>query len=154
MLAGIAADLESYDEAARLHGAVAARRQAIGYAQPYVMQPGHDADIAAIVEATGAERYGVLTAEGAAMTWTEALDYVTRGRGEHKRPTTGWASLTPAELGVVTLVAEGLSNQQVAERLFIARRTVATHLTHVFAKLGLSTRTELAAAALRRADRP
>jgi DNA-binding CsgD family transcriptional regulator len=62
----------------------------------------------------------------------------------------GWASLTPTELSVVRLVAEGLSNQQVAERLFVAPRTVGTHLTHVYAKLGISSRTELAVAALRR----
>jgi DNA-binding CsgD family transcriptional regulator len=85
------------------------------------------------------------------VSWSDALAYATRGRGERKRPATGWASLTPAELAVVDLVAEGLSNQQIAERLFIARRTVGTHLTHVFAKLGLSSRAELVAEALRRA---
>jgi DNA-binding CsgD family transcriptional regulator len=84
------------------------------------------------------------------MSWDEAIEYVTRGRGERKRPASGWASLTPTELSVVRLVAEGLSNQQVAERLFVAPRTVGTHLTHVYAKLGISSRTELAVAALRR----
>jgi DNA-binding CsgD family transcriptional regulator len=47
-------------------------------------------------------------------------------------------------------VTEGLSNQQVAQHLFITRRTVGTHLTHIFAKLGLSSRSELTAAAVRR----
>ena len=60
-------------------------------------------------------------------------------RGDRGRPSSGWASLTPAELDVVRLVAEGLTNPQVGERLFISRRTVQTHLAHIFAKLGIST---------------
>jgi DNA-binding NarL/FixJ family response regulator len=50
-----------------------------------------------------------------------------------------------------SLVADGLTNPQIGERLFISRRTVQTHLVHVFAKLGISSRTQLAAqVALRR----
>jgi DNA-binding NarL/FixJ family response regulator len=48
------------------------------------------------------------------------------------------------------MVAECLTNPQIAERMFIARGTVKVHLTHVFAELGVSTRAELAAAATRR----
>ena len=70
--------------------------------------------------------------------------------GQHRRPRFGWDSLTEAELRVVVLAAEGLTNRQVAERLFVSRRTVATHLEHVFQKLGFSTRARLAAEAVRR----
>ena len=66
------------------------------------------------------------------------------------RPTFGWESLTEAELRVVGLTAEGLTNPQIAERLFVSRRTVATHLEHVFRKLGFSTRVSVAAEAARR----
>jgi DNA-binding CsgD family transcriptional regulator len=69
-------------------------------------------------------------------------------RGE--RPTFGWESLTEAELKVVKLAAEGLTNREAAERLFVSKRTVATHLEHVFQKLGFSTRARLAAEAARR----
>jgi DNA-binding CsgD family transcriptional regulator len=62
----------------------------------------------------------------------------------------GWDSLTPTELKVVGLVAEGLTNRQIAERLFVARRTVATHVEHLLQKLGRSNRVELAAEAIRR----
>jgi DNA-binding CsgD family transcriptional regulator len=48
---------------------------------------------------------------------------------------------------VVALVAEGLTNPQIAERMLIARSTVKTHLDHVFAKLGVTSRAELAASA-------
>ena len=61
---------------------------------------------------------------------------VRRGvRGPRKRPPFGWQSLTPTERTVAALVADGLSNPQIGERLFISRRTVQTHLVHVFAKL-------------------
>jgi len=69
-----------------------------------------------------------------------------RGRqGPRRRPETGWESLTPTESSVVQLVADGLRNRDIAERLFISRRTVETHLTHIFGKLGISSRTELVA---------
>ena len=61
----------------------------------------------------------------------------------------GWQSLTPTEQSVVGLVAEGLSNPQIGERLYISRRTVQTHLAHVFAKLDISSRAQLAAEAIR-----
>ena len=79
----------------------------------------------------------------------EAIAYAQRGRGERKRPSTGWESLTPAEHDVVTLVAEGLTNKDVAARLFISPRTVQSHLAHVFTKLGVTTRMQLAQAAAR-----
>jgi len=51
---------------------------------------------------------------------------------------------------VVDLVAEGLRNSEIATRLFVAPSTIKTHLAHAFAKLGVSTRAELAALAARR----
>lgn len=72
---------------------------------------------------------------------------VRRGaRGPRSRAATGWDSLTATELKVVELVREGLSNARVGERLYISPRTVSTHLTHVYAKLGVSSRFELARA--------
>ena len=52
--------------------------------------------------------------------------------------------LTPAELRVATLVATGRTNREVAAALFLGERTVAGHLTHIYAKLGVRSRTELA----------
>jgi len=54
------------------------------------------------------------------------------------------------ELQVVALAAEGLTNPQIAERLFVARGTVKIHLSHIFSKLGVATRAELASEATRR----
>jgi len=71
---------------------------------------------------------------------------VRRGRrGVRQRPQQGWESLTPTEGTVAHLVAEGLSNPQIAERLFVSRRTVQTHVAHIFTKLDIASRTQLAA---------
>jgi DNA-binding CsgD family transcriptional regulator len=73
-------------------------------------------------------------------------------RGRHvtrRRAQSGWQSLTASERAVVNLVAEGLSNPQIGQRLYVSRRTVQTHLAHVFAKLDITSRAQLAAAAAR-----
>lgn len=72
-----------------------------------------------------------------------------RARPRPARAATGWGSLTEAERGVAVLVAEGLSNPAIANRLFVSRHTVESHLKHAYAKLGVSSRVELAALALR-----
>ncbi|MEA2566388.1 MAG: hypothetical protein QOD49_1565, partial [Actinomycetota bacterium] len=58
----------------------------------------------------------------------------------------GWESLTKAEVKMADMVAKGLSNPEIARRLFISRRTVQTHVSHALEKLGLSSRVELAVA--------
>jgi DNA-binding CsgD family transcriptional regulator/tetratricopeptide (TPR) repeat protein len=78
---------------------------------------------------------------------------IRRGvRGPRQRPQLGWPSLTPTERTVAALVADGLTNPQIGERLFISRRTVQAHLAHVFAKLSISSRTQLAAQAVLRRE--
>jgi DNA-binding CsgD family transcriptional regulator len=89
-------------------------------------------------------------AEGAMLSTDEAIAYAQRGRGERKRPSKGWASLTPTELDVVRLVRDGMGNKDIAARLFVSPRTVQTHLTHVYTKLGLTSRVQLAQEVARR----
>jgi len=67
--------------------------------------------------------------------------------GPRRRPAAGWASLTPTEVEVVRLAVEGLNNPEIGAKLYMSRSTVKTHLSHVFAKVGVANRTELAAAA-------
>jgi predicted ATPase/class 3 adenylate cyclase/DNA-binding CsgD family transcriptional regulator len=88
-------------------------------------------------------------ADGERLDLVGACEYARRGRGQRRRPSTGWASLTPTEQQVVNLVVEGLTNPQIGQRLYVSRGTVKTHLAHVFAKLGVTTRAELAVAATR-----
>jgi DNA-binding CsgD family transcriptional regulator len=75
---------------------------------------------------------------------------VRRRRTRPSRPSFGWESLTPMETDISHLVAKGLTNPEIGARLYISRRTVETHLSHVFRKVGLASRTQLAAELSRR----
>jgi DNA-binding CsgD family transcriptional regulator len=110
---------------------------------------GYEASVAALRNAMGDNDFESAWAEGAALSTEEAIAYAQRGRGERKRPASGWASLTPAEHDVIRLVGEGLANKDIAARLFVSPRTVQTHLTHVYTKLGVTSRMQLAQEAAR-----
>jgi DNA-binding CsgD family transcriptional regulator len=61
-----------------------------------------------------------------------------------RRPTFGWASLTETDRRIADLVAEGLTNREVAKTIFVSRHTVDTHLRHIFCKLNIGSRVQLA----------
>jgi len=105
--------------------------------------------VAALAHASDTDAFATGADSAAGLGLDDAVTMVLRARGARLRPATGWPSLTPTEREVVALVAEGLSNPDVADRLFMSRSTVKTHLNHVFAKLGVTTRAELAAAYVR-----
>ena len=70
---------------------------------------------------------------------------IRRGpHSKHRRAQSGWESLTAAELKVAAFVEEGLSNPEIAARLMLSRRTVATHVSHILKKLSVATRTDIA----------
>jgi predicted ATPase/class 3 adenylate cyclase/DNA-binding CsgD family transcriptional regulator len=148
-LADPASDVGSHHEAARLFGAADAIRKRMGTVRFKIWEAGYQASVAALRDAMSQADFGASWCEGAALSTEEAIAYAQRGRGERKRPASGWASLTPAELAVVRLVSEGLPNKDIAERLFVSPRTVQAHLTHVYTKLGLSSRVQLAQEAAR-----
>ena len=148
----IAASVGSGTEALRCFGAAHAARADIGLATPTPVVDAIEQWRATIAETLRADAVEEYWGEGAALGLDEAVEYVSRARGERKRPSAGWASLTPTERRVVDLVADGLTNPQIAEKMFVARGTVKVHVSHIFAKLGLSNRAELAALATRRSD--
>jgi DNA-binding CsgD family transcriptional regulator len=150
LLAQVAAGLQSYTEAARLVGAAERARSDLAVVRWAPDAPAYRELAELIEEQMGSEAYDAARAEGAAMSLDEAIVWVRRGRGSRKRPSGGWEALTPTELRVVELVSEGLTNPQVAERMFISRATVKAHLAHIFQKLDLGSRSELAAVAARR----
>ncbi|MGO9510735.1 MAG: helix-turn-helix transcriptional regulator [Mycobacterium sp.] len=149
-LGRLASDDGSHQHAARLLGAADGIRQRMGHVRFPMYQAGYDAVVAAARETLGQSDFDAAWAEGAALSIEEAIAYAQRGRGERKRPTSGWGSLTPTERDVVGLVREGLANKDIATRLFISPRTVQSHLTHVYAKLGVSSRVQLVQEAGRR----
>jgi predicted ATPase/class 3 adenylate cyclase/DNA-binding CsgD family transcriptional regulator len=148
-LGTLAGDGGSHREAVRLFGAAHGIRQRIGAVRFKVWDAGYEASATALRDALGEQDFECAWAEGAALSTEEAIAYVQRGRGERKRPASGWESLTPTERDVVRLVSEGLGNKDIAARLFVSPRTVQTHLTHVYTKLGLTSRVQLAREAAR-----
>jgi predicted ATPase/class 3 adenylate cyclase/DNA-binding CsgD family transcriptional regulator len=148
-LGALAGEAGSHCEAARLFGAAEAIRQRMGSVRFKIYDAGYEASVAVLRNAVDEKDFDAAWTEGAALSTEEAIAYAQRGRGQRKRPTSGWASLTPTELDVVRLVSEGLGNKDIATRLFISPRTVQTHLTHVYTKLGLTSRVQLVQEAAR-----
>jgi DNA-binding CsgD family transcriptional regulator len=146
-LATLAAAQESWAEAVRLLAATAQRREELGY--------HHDRALVAPVEAAaraglGDEAFQAAWAEGEELTIEAAVTYASRARGERKRPSSGWASLTPTEIDVARLAAEGLSNAEIGAKLFISAGTAKVHLHHIYTKLNLANRAQLTAEVTRR----
>ena len=148
-LAITAAEADNHQLATRLFGAADAAYRRMGMVRFKVLEADDERKIAALREVLGENDFDAAWAEGAALSLGEAVAYAQRGRGERKRPSTGWESLTRAELDVVRLVSEGLGNKEVAARLFVSPRTVQAHLTHIYTKLGLTSRVQLAQEAAR-----
>ena len=145
----LARDAGSHREAARLFGAASGIRQRMGGTRYKFLDAAYEASVAALRDAMDESDFESAWAEGAAMSTEEAISYAQRGRGQRKRPASGWGSLTPTERQVVQLLSEGLANNDIAARLFVSPRTVQSHLTHVYTKLGLSSRVQLAQEAAR-----
>src|SRR5690349_14702985 len=139
---GLLAVSDNPRTAARLLGSAAGIRQRSGEIH-FLDVEQCDAAIEKLRKTLGDVNFDAAWAEGAALSTQEAIAYAQRGRGERKRPTHGWDSLTPTERDVVRHAADGLGNKDIAERLFISPRTVQTHLTHVYAKLGMNSRIQL-----------
>ena len=85
-----------------------------------------------------------------AAPFLDRCDALLRAAGLHPPAAGGTLELTPQELAVARLVAEGRTNQEAGAALFVTGRTVAFHLSNIYAKLGVSSRRELAALLQRR----
>jgi DNA-binding CsgD family transcriptional regulator len=123
----------------RLTGAAAAlrvSRRAVGHCSPGVEVP---------VGVVGECPPGWLDAAQLTPAGVEAVAQLFDGAEPQDALATPLGSLTRAELKVAELVAEGLTNRQIAELLFVSPRTVDTHLSHVYRKLEITSRAKLAA---------
>ncbi|MCA1843790.1 MAG: LuxR C-terminal-related transcriptional regulator, partial [Actinobacteria bacterium] len=149
-LASLATAGESWPEAARLYGAARSLREATGKVRWALDEAAHRADVDRLQTALGGETFERCIEEGAALSLPEAAAYASRARGERKRPRSGWESLTPTELGVVRLATHGLTNAEIGQRMFISPGTVRIHLSHIYAKVGVANRAQLAAEATAR----
>ncbi|OKL51495.1 response regulator [Buchananella hordeovulneris] len=116
--------LTSFDDDDALAEALAAGARA------YLLKTVRGAEIAEVVKAV---------ADGRTLLDERTI---TRRRADHDDPT---ADLTPSERKVLDLIADGLSNREIGERLGVAEKTVKNHITSLLSKMGLQRRTQVAA---------
>ncbi len=143
-LAAIAADRGDWERAARLCGAVEHQREQLTLPLQPFEQPAYEHLLGRIRRPLSAADFERVQSEGWAMSITEAVDYALELRSHSpSMPSLREAvpaGLTPREVDVLLLVAQGLTDAEVAEQLFLARRTVNTHLTSIYTKIGVSSR--------------
>jgi DNA-binding NarL/FixJ family response regulator len=108
--------------------------------------------------ALGEERFDELLSRGLAMHLADALA-MARGETPAERvlgaepARAAVKQLTRREKEIAALVAAGLGNREIAARLYLSKRTVDSHMEHIFTKLGISSRTQLASWVLGRGGR-
>ena len=110
-----------------------------------------DLDAARVAVKQAADTYAGLGAEWCLhRAYARLHQYgIRRGvRGRRGRPTSGWEALTPTELAIAYLVVDGLSNPEIAAKLYLSRGTVRCHVSHILTKLGAQSRVEIAREAL------
>jgi non-specific serine/threonine protein kinase len=130
--------------AARLFGAAAVHREPLGDFASATLQASRERALAAIRARLGERELGAASAEGRRLSFDQAIA-LARGT-EPPQKESGGLSLRERE--VALLVARGLSNREIAETLVLTERTVESHLTHIFGKLGLRSRSQLTAWAI------
>ena len=149
VLAWIAATTDS-EHSARLLGAASTLQRLNGVAiaglAPFAVR--HAQCERTVMGSLGHGAYGEVFAEGAALSFDEAIDLALDEKPA-KRPEAAILAparsmLTAREREVAELIAEGLTNRQIAARLVISTRTADTHVQHIFGKLGVTTRAQVA----------
>jgi DNA-binding CsgD family transcriptional regulator len=154
----IATSAGEFELAARLYGANEADAEGEG-TNPYgedIYRPTHERAIASIRAALGEESFHAAWAAGREMTITDALDPILAllfpADSPAEVPKRAEAppefGLSPRERDVLHLLAQGHSNRAIAEQLFIAEATVKVHVTAIFTKLGVESRSAATAFAI------
>jgi non-specific serine/threonine protein kinase len=156
-VAAVAAVRGQPERAARLHGAAAALRERMGAAVAPWERPAYERDLAAARAALAPDAFDAAWAAGAAQPLEEAVAealvdaspaLAASGAPAAADPLVA-LGLTPREVDVLRLVAQGRSNREIADSLYISPRTVNFHVTNLLAKLELDSRTAAAAFAVR-----
>ncbi|GCD96922.1 helix-turn-helix transcriptional regulator [Embleya hyalina] len=145
IVAAVAVERGQPDRAIRLFAGVGAARAQRGLVRFRSEDPFWQSRLDAARAAVDPPARARAEAAGASRSLEQTLEYASRGRGSRKPRGRGWTGLTRMERQVAELAAQGLPNAAIAAELFIAMGTVKNHLAHIFGKLEITNRTELAA---------
>ncbi|BBX20972.1 transcriptional regulator [Mycolicibacter terrae] len=148
-LAALTTESGQHRDAALLFGSAAGIRERTGAVRFKIYDADHFATVDRLRDLLGQPDFDDQWSRGTALATPEAIDHARVSRIECYRPASGWASLTPAERNVAHLIAEGLRNKDIAAKLVVSTRTVESHLSHIYTKLDLSSRVQLAQEAVR-----
>ena len=151
-LAGVAVMGDRLEESARLFGAAQALREAIRNPVAPAQRAEYDRHVATVRTTLDEETLAAAWAAGRAMTLDEAIEYALvlkapppAGRSGDPAVRTGAAAvLTPREREVAALIADGLTNREIAARLVVAERTAEGHVQSILNRLGFSSRAQIA----------
>jgi non-specific serine/threonine protein kinase len=145
LLGGLACIQGHAERSATLFGAAAAVRKNSGVPMPPVSRAAYERDLATARAQIGSRRFDAAWAEGGWMQVGALVEYASEMIDDVARPRTPTPDLlSEREREVVTLLARGNTNRQIAEELVISGRTVDGHVAHIFGKLGMSTRAQAA----------
>lgn len=143
LLAAVATACGDHTEAGTILGATGRLRAELSSPRGYLIDLAGDAITHARSEAAS-EAFDMGFAAGAQFGVDDAIAYLERTRGRRGRPSLGWHSLTPTELQVAEMVRVGMTNREIGAQLIMGTETVKTHMSHIFTKLGISKRAQLA----------
>jgi non-specific serine/threonine protein kinase len=144
VLAGHSAELRALDRSVRLLGAADALRQRIRSTMAEPDRILHEALLVQLRSHLTETQFARAWSEGQRLTMAQAVEYALQATS---RPSVGESStspLTPREHEVASLVAQGLTNRQIAERLVIAPSTAERHVANILDKLNMASRAQLA----------
>ena len=146
-LAWMAAELGQHQRAAQLLGAAERVRHETAQTLIELFRTQHERSQSTAVQGLGLKSFEVAFTRGRSMTISQAVTFAVENR-QRPEPTpvaqTGpHTRLTRRELEIARLVADDLTNKQIAARLFLSQRTVETHITNILNKLGLGSRVQL-----------
>ena len=146
-LAWMAAELGQHERTACLLGSAERVRDESSLTLIELFRPQHDQSVSTAVQGIGQRSFDAAFARGRAMTIDESVAFAVDGKqppwpAPAARPKSD-AALTGRQLDIARLIADDLSNRQIAARLFLSERTVETHITNILNKLGLNSRTQI-----------
>ncbi|MBV9173555.1 MAG: response regulator transcription factor, partial [Chloroflexi bacterium] len=130
--------------AARLFGAAAVLREPVGDFTSATLQAARERGLASIRAQLGQREFATVWAHGRTLSFEQAVALARGADASENAP----GGLSSREREVAQLVARGLSNREIADALVLTERTVESHLTHIFGKLGLRSRSQLTVWAL------